>query len=129
MVFTAIYRESTSTFAEIAVAHFNSAVERSRETIDRLDVGRAADITRKASCARIFRPSRGYSETSSLGTNNKMSPKITNYILLQTATSPTSLVLALIYLERLRAMNKRSAYLDDVSSTELFLATLVKSLF
>ena len=51
---------------EIAVAHFNSAVGKSGETIDRLDVGRAADITRK------------------------------------TATSPTSLVLALIYLERLR---------------------------
>ena len=51
---------------EIAVAHFNSAVGKSGETIDRLDVGRASDITRK------------------------------------TATSPTSLVLALIYLERLR---------------------------
>lgn len=74
---------------EIAVAHFNSAVGRTQETIDRLDVGRAADITRK------------------------------------TATSPTSLVLALIYLERLRAKSKRSAYLDEVSSTELFLATLM----
>ena len=56
---------------EIAVAHFNSAVGRSRDggTIDRLDVGRASDITRK------------------------------------TATSPTSLVLALIYLERLRLVS------------------------
>ena len=34
---------------EIAVAHFNSAVGRTQETIDRLDVGRAADITRKVS--------------------------------------------------------------------------------
>ena len=34
---------------EIAVAHFNSAVGRTRETINRLDVGRASDITRKAS--------------------------------------------------------------------------------
>ena len=54
---------------EIAVAHFNSAVGKSGETIDRLDVGRASDITRK------------------------------------TATSPTSLVLALIYLERLRLVS------------------------
>ena len=52
----------------------------------------------------------------------------TNCLSLQTATSPTSLVLALIYLERLRAKSKRSAYLDEISSTELFLATLVSYL-
>ena len=50
---------------EIAVAHFNSAVGcRTRETIDRLDVGRAADITRKASCA-VLEYSRSYSGTLS----------------------------------------------------------------
>lgn len=81
---------------EIAVGHFNSVVEsKERRRLDRLDVHRAADITRK------------------------------------TATSPTSLVLALIYLERLRGNGKNkknNGYLEEVSSTELFLATLVSFL-
>ncbi len=69
--------------------HFNAVVEcREKRRLDRLDVHRAAEITRK------------------------------------TCTSPTSLVLALIYLERLRS-GRASAYLEEVSPTELFLATLM----
>merc|ERR1712223_1152996 len=73
---------------ELCVSSFNNLGLEDLETkLDRLDVSRAAEITR------------------------------------DTCASPTSLVLALMYLERLRSSNTK--YLSTISSTDLFLVSLM----
>jgi len=73
---------------ELCVSSFNNLGLEDLETkLDRLDVSRAAEITR------------------------------------DTCASPTSLVLALMYLDRLRSSNTK--YLSTISSTDLFLVSLM----
>ena len=66
-----------------------SDLEMTKSRLDRLDVARAAAVSR------------------------------------ETCASPTSLVLALLYLERLRGSNP--TYLHSVSSADLFLVSLVSN--
>jgi hypothetical protein len=56
---------------------------------------------------------------------NKLDMERCAEITRNTCASPTSLILALIYLERMR--NSNPAYLHSVSSTDLFLVSLVRS--
>jgi len=73
---------------ELCVSSFNNLGLEDLETkLDRLDVSRAAEITR------------------------------------ETCASPTSLVLAFMYLDRLRSSNTK--YLSTISSTDLFLVSLM----
>merc|ERR1711997_1244764 len=73
---------------ELCVSSFNNLGLEDLETkLDRLDVSRAAEITR------------------------------------DTCASPTSLVLALMYLDRLRSSNTK--YLNSISPTDLFLISLM----
>jgi len=73
---------------ELCVSSFNNlGIEDLETKLDRLDVSRAAEITR------------------------------------DTCASPTSLVLALMYLDRLRSSNTK--YLSTISSTDLFLVSLM----
>ena len=57
---------------------------------------------------------------------NKLDMERAAEITRNTCASPTSLVLALLYLDRLR--NSNPAYLHSVSSTDLFLVSLVNFL-
>lgn len=73
---------------ELCVSSFNNlGLEDLESKLDRLDVSRAAEITR------------------------------------ETCASPTSLVLALMYLDRLRSNNTK--YLSTITSTDLFLVSLM----
>jgi len=73
---------------ELCVSSFNNlGLEGLESKLDRLDVSRAAEITR------------------------------------DTCASPTSLVLALMYLDRLRSNNTK--YLSTITSTDLFLVSLM----
>jgi len=73
---------------ELCVSSFNNlGLEGLESKLDRLDVSRAAEITR------------------------------------ETCASPTSLVLALMYLDRLRSNNTK--YLSTITSTDLFLVSLM----
>lgn len=73
--------------AELCVSRFNDLGLELDPKLDRLDISRAAELTR------------------------------------ETCSSPTSLVLALMYLDRLRSQNPK--YLTTISSTDLFLVSLL----
>lgn len=54
----------------------------------------------------------------------KLDVNYASFILHQACLSPTSIILAMIYLDRLKKFN--SECLDKMTSTELFLASLVR---